>query len=223
MLTLVFGNRNYSSWSLRAWLYLTESGVSFEERRIAIFEPDWKEKVLHVSPTGLVPVLLDGDLTVWDSWAIIEHARRVHGANVGWPDDPAARAHALSVSAEMHGGFLGVRNDLPMNLRAPVANWAITMARISEKSRAEIERIRAIWTECLERYGGPFLFGALSIADILYAPVVTRFRTYGVAMDDRLGAYAEAIFGLAGMQAWTAAAREESESLAFIDNLILDA
>ena len=166
MLTLIFGNRNYSTWSLRAWLHLTESGISFQEQRIALFEPGHEERMARVSPTGKVPVLLDGDITVWDSWAIIEHARLAHGASVGWPEDPAARAHALGVSAEMHAGFSSVRAELPMNLRAPVTErWG----RLSESARTEVERIRASWTQCLERYKGPFLFGALSIADILYA------------------------------------------------------
>lgn len=219
MLTLVIGNRNYSSWSLRAWLYLTESGIEFQERRIVLFEPGWKERVMQVSPTGRVPVLWDDDLAVWDSWAIIEHARTAHGGSVGWPEDPAIRAHAMSVAAEMHAGFLNVRNDLPMNLRAPPADPSVTLARESERTRIEVERIRTIWTECLERHGGPFLFGDLTIADIMYAPVATRFRTYGVMMDEHHEAYVEAIFGLEGMKTWVAAAREETESIGFIDEL----
>lgn len=216
MLTLVIGNRNYSTWSLRAWLYLTESGISFQDQRIALFEPGYKERVAKVSPSGRVPVLVDGDLTVWDSWAIIEHARLAHGGSLGWPEDPAARAHALSIAAEMHGGFSGVRAELPMNLRAPSTEaWG----RLSAGTHAEVERIRDSWAHCLERYQGPFLFGPLSIADIFYAPVVTRFRTYGIALDERLAAYSEAIFGLAGMRSWIAAAREETETIAAVDAL----
>ena len=213
---LVIGNKNYSSWSLRAWLYLTEAGVDFEEIRIPLFQGDWRERVLPFNPSGRLPALVDGDVQVWDSWAIIEHVRRSRDVAVAWPEDPVARGEALSVAAEMHAGFLGLRNELPMNVRASVpGRWA----QLSEGTKRDVDRIRAIWRACLERYGGPFLFGRLCIADILYAPVASRFRTYGIELDRASQAFVKAIFGLPGMARWAEEARTEVEHLAFVDEL----
>ena len=214
---LIIGNKNYSSWSLRAWLYLTEASLAFEEERIALFEGDWRERLAPFNPTCRVPALVDGDARVWDSWAIIEHVRHAHRVGFDWPRDARARGEAMSVAAEMHAGFLGVRQELPMNIRASAPNrWDA----LSAKTRAEVDRIRRMWTECVERHGGPFLFGAeLCIADIMYAPVASRFRTYGIEVDAAGQRFTDAIFGLEGMTRWCEAARAETERLTFVDEL----
>ena len=214
---LVIGNKNYSSWSLRAWLYLTEAGVAFEEKRIPLFTEGFRDQLRPYNPTCRVPALVDGNVFVWDSWAIIEHVRHSYDVSVDWPSDPVLRGEALSVAAEMHAGFLAVRAELPMNIRMSMqGRWE----QLSEDARTEVSRIRDIWTRCLERHGGPYLFGSsLTIPDIVYAPVASRFRTYGIELDTACEAYVEAIHDIAGMRAWTEAARAETEHLEFVDGL----
>lgn len=218
---LVIGNKNYSSWSLRAWLYLTEAGVAFDEVRIPLFtEGDWRERILRYNPSGRVPALVDGDVRVWDSWAIIEHVRHRHEVLVDWPDDATARGEALSVAAEMHAGFLGLRNELPMNIRASApGRWT----KLSDGTKRDVDRIRTIWTGCLERHAGPYLFGdTFTIADVLYAPVASRFRTYGIELDEPSRRYVQAVFDRPGMATWCEQARAETERIAFIDALADD-
>ena len=219
MYTLVIANRNYSSWSFRAWLYLTESGVPFEEVRIPLFTADWSEQILRYSPAGRVPVLIDGDLSIWDSTAIIEHVREQHPGAIGWPTDGKARAFARSISAEMHSGFLAVRDELPQNLRA---RRSLDRNQLSDGCQQQIQRIEAIWETCYEASGdrGPWLFGDLSIADIMYAPVALRFRTYGIALRGRAQRFLEAVESLESVRSWCAAAEQEREAIDFIDDLI---
>jgi glutathione S-transferase len=206
-LTLVIGNKNYSSWSLRAWLFLRHTGATFREIRIGLDEPDTRERIAQYSPAGRVPVLIDGELTVWDSLAICEYLHEKFPAAGGWPAAAAARAQARAVSAEMHSGFQALRNEMPMNIRAR------RRVSASAAATADIARVVASWESCRERHGagGPFLFGRFSIADAMYAPVVFRFRTYGVPLGGAAAAYAEALLADAAVREWTAAALAETE------------
>jgi glutathione S-transferase len=219
MHTLVIANRNYSSWSLRAWLFLTESNIPFEEIRIPLFTGNWREEVARYTPGGRVPVLLDDDITVWDSTAIMEHVLEQHPAAVGWPLSDRARAHARSVSAEMHSGFLAVRDELPQNLRA---RCRIDANQLSASCRDQIARIDEIWTDCRQQYqgSGKWLFGGFSIADIMFTPVALRFVTYSIPVSGHAQEFIEAVCGLESVQRWIDAARVETESMSFVDDLV---
>ena len=206
---LIIGNKNYSSWSLRAWLPLRHLEIPFEEERIALFEPGYKDRILARSPAGKVPVLIDGDITVWDSLAIGEYLadrfpeRGLHPAAI------AHRALARSYSAEMHSGFVELRTHMPMNVRSRYPGRGRTPAVVSD-----IARICQIWRECLRRSGGPFLFGAFGLVDAMYAPIATRFLTYAVELEAELAAYVDRIWNLPAMQEWRTAATAEPELLA---------
>ena len=207
-LKLVIGNKNYSSWSMRPWLALRDSNIPFEEIFIPLYtgQAD-KDRLLSFSRSGKVPALIDGDLTIWDSLAIIEYlAERFPEAKL-WPQDRAARAHARSISAEMHSGFLPLRNECGMNLHRPVGGIAL-----SEDARANIARVEEIWSDCRGRYGkqGPFLYGAFSGADAMYAPVVHRFRTYAVKVGPVVQAYMETMMALPAFKEWTEAGLAET-------------
>ena len=204
--TLVVGNKNYSSWSLRPWLAMREAGIAFDEVVIPLYRPESKAAILAQSPAGKVPVLRHGDRVVWDSLAIMEYLAETlpHGAL--WPVDPAARALARCVSAEMHAGFQALRGGMSMSLREhrPGRGRSDTVA-------ADIARVTAIWRDCRERFGerGAFLFGGFTIADAMYAPIATRFRTYAVELDPVCQAYADTILALPSFLEWQAAAEEE--------------
>ncbi|MEO1573479.1 MAG: glutathione S-transferase family protein [Pseudomonadota bacterium] len=216
MYTLVIGNRNYSSWSLRAWLALKHSGAAFEVVRVPLFTDEWITQIQRYSPAGRVPVLIDGDLHIWDSSAIIEHLREKAPGAVGWPEDPARRALARSVSGEMHSGFIAIRDELPQNLRA---RTTLDPATLSASCRDQIARIDAIWSQCYEQYDGPWLFGEFCIADIMYLPVALRFVTYGIQVSDGARRFVDAVLACSTTVEWIQGAREESEALDFIDNL----
>ncbi len=207
--TLVIGNKNYSSWSLRAWLFLHASGVDFEERRVPLDTPTFKATMAELSPTGRVPVLLDGAVRVWEALAICEYATDKYRLP-GWPAESAARAEALAVAHEMHGGFPALRAELPMNCRARRTGVVPSAA-----AQADIERIAAIWISCRERSrgDGPFLFGDFGIADAMYAPVALRCLTYGVPLPPTAGAYAESVAGHPSVRQWVAAGSAETESI----------
>ena len=207
-LILVIGNKAYSSWSLRPWLLMKQAGIGFGEIRLSLYEDGAKQKILHYSATGKVPVLKDGDLTIWDSLAICEYLAEKYPEKRLWPSETAARAHARSISAEMHSGFTNLRTQMPMNVRREITGRARTADVL-----AEISRIEAIWNDCRSRFGarGSFLFGAFSIADAMYAPVVSRLRTYGVALAGAAAQYAGAIHALPAMQEWIAGAHAETE------------
>jgi glutathione S-transferase len=211
-LTLVIGNRNYSSWSLRPWLAMKQAGLEFREVRVLLDRPDTRATILRYSPSGRVPCLIDGAVTVWDSLAICEYVNEQHAMGGLWPSDPAARARARSVTAEMHSGFSALRTQMPMDIRGRHAESGAVASRQPDVA-ADIARIVELWGECLGTSQGPFLFGAFSIADAFFAPVVTRFRTYGVALPDRTAAYSTAISALPAMQQWTAAAETETETI----------
>lgn len=203
---LVIGNKNTSSWSLRPWLALKQAGIPFTEVRINLRAPDMKQQILAHSPAGKVPVLKDGDTIVWDSLAILEYlAERFPGRAV-WPADPAARAHARAISCEMHAGFQALRSACPMNLRKRFA-WRDRGADVTR----DAVRIQQMWGECLRRFGreGPFLFGRFSAADAMFAPVVGRFETYSIPVDDTVRAYMDAVQGLPAFREWKAAGKRE--------------
>lgn len=205
---LVIGNKNYSSWSLRAWLALRQLGVKFSEVRIPLDTHAWRREIGRHSPSRMVPALKRGDQVIWDSLAICEYASEQLAGGRGWPRSADARAAARSVSAEMHSGFADLREAMPMNCRRRVAGF-----RPPENAARDIRRIRQIWRWCREHWGGEgdFLFGDFSIADAMYAPVVSRFHTYGVRTGSVGRAYMEAILGLESMQEWIRSAAGESE------------
>jgi len=203
---LVIGNKNYSSWSLRAWLVLAHSGLPFEEVRIALNEEDTDEKLERYSPSLKVPVLIENGITIWESLAICERiAEQVPSL---WPSDPIARARARSVAAEMHSGFSAIRNQMPMNIRATNRNVEMT-----PDLEIDIRRILDIWRDCRSNYTSvkPWLFGDFSIADAMYAPVAARFRTYGVRGNATAESYIATVFSDPHMKSWSEAAFEEKE------------
>ncbi len=207
-LTLVVGSKNYSSWSMRAGVALTHCGSTHTEIVIPLGQPDTAQKIAAYSKAGLVPILIDGNTTTWDSLAIIEYlSERFPGAQL-WPADPTVRAVARSVSAEMHAGFTALRRELPMNCRRRYADFAI-----GEAATHDIDRICDIWRDARNRYGrsggGDFLFGSFCGADAMFAPVVSRFVTYGVAVDATVGAYVDAVLNAPPVQAWMDSARQE--------------
>jgi glutathione S-transferase len=205
MPTLVIANKCYSSWSLRPWLLMKQLGIAFDEITVPLDLPDTKAKVLKHSPAGKVPILIDGDVTVWESIAIMEYVGEAYGVPV-WPADRKARAMARSIAAEMHSGFSALRSACPMNLGKKFAQKdrgeavARDVARFSEIVRQAREHFRA---------GGPFLFGAFSAADAMYAPLVTRLDTYSIPLDADTRAYGDAIQTLPAFQEWRSAAMEE--------------
>jgi glutathione S-transferase len=206
-LTLVIGNKNYSSWSLRGWLFLKHTGAPFREIRIPLEQPDTKARIAQYSPAGRVPILIDGGVTVWDSLAICEYLSETVLGGKGWPADASARAVARSVSAEMHSGFQALRNELPMNCRAR------RKVAPSPAARADIARILSIWDTCRPQHAaaGPWLFGRFSVADAMYAPVAFRFQTYDVDLTGNPAAYARALLAHPAMLEWLAAGQAETE------------
>jgi glutathione S-transferase len=204
---LVIGTKRYSSWSLRAWLALKQAGVTFEEIVIRLRQPDSKARIAQYSPSGRLPFLRDDDVSVWDSLAICEYVAEMLPGAYLWPKDRSARAVARSVAAEMHSGFPALRDHLSMDVARTIA-----LPVIPEAAQADIARIQAIWTDCRRRFGttgGPFLFGGFTLADAMYAPVATRFRTYGVKLDPVCQAYVDAIMALPAMIEWVQAAKLE--------------
>lgn len=203
-LTLVIGTKRWSSWSLRPYLSLMATGAPFSEVLIELRQPDTKEKILQWSPSGKIPMLEDGGVKVWDSLAICEYlAERFPEAKL-WPESREARAHARSISAEMHSGFTALRSTCPMDV---VENQVL--AEIPDDVKADVARIDAIWTDCRARFGqgGPFLFGAFTNADAMYAPVVTRIRTYNLPVGPAASAYCDAVMALPAMAKWIEGAR----------------
>ena len=206
-LTLYLGNKNYSSWSLRPWLAMKQAGLAFDEVVIPLYQPTTRETVLKYSPSGRVPALKHGELTVWESLAICEYVAETFPAAGLWPADAAARATARSVSSEMLAGFAALRAHLPMNIRSSYPDRGVT-----PDVQADINRIMSIWRDCRARFGqdkGDFLFGGFTIADAMYAPVVTRFRTYRIDLERDAEAYCDTIMNLPAIAEWLSAARNE--------------
>ena len=208
-LTLVIGNKNYSSWSLRAWLLMKHVGVEFEEILITLDTATTHEQLEHYGPSGRVPVLLHGQLRVWDSLAICEYVAELSGK--GWPQAREARAVARSVCAEMHSGFVNLRTLWPMNARARNRHTAVVPAL-----EADIERIDEIWNDCRRRFGGggPWLFGEYTVADAMYAPVVVRFKTYGACISESARWYMASVLEDSALQEWLQAAKQEPWTIA---------
>jgi glutathione S-transferase len=207
-LTLIIGNKNYSSWSMRPWVAMTAAGIPFQEVRVLLDRDDTADRIAEYSGGGRVPVLLAGPMTIWDSLAICEYlAEQFPDAHM-WPQDVAARAMARSICAEMHSGFTGLRTAMSMNIKANFPGRGRT-----PESQADIGRISEIWEECLSRFGHhQFLFGDFSIADAFYAPVVTRFRTYGVSLAPALNAYCERVLAHPAVARWISEALAETET-----------
>ena len=205
-LTLIIGNKKYSSWSLRPWIAMSVAGIPFEERVIPFESEEFKREVGGVSGTGKVPVLIDGDIKIWESLAILEYLAEKFPAAGLWPKEIAARAHARVVANEMHAGFQALRNHLPVNFARRVIKRELTPPVI-----ADVQRIEALWADCRARFGksGPFLFGAFCAADAMYAPVVARFHTYDVDVGPQTRAYMAAIMALPAWQQWIAAGIKE--------------
>jgi len=205
-LRLIVGNKNYSSWSLRPWIAMKVAGIAFDETVISLNAPDFKAVVSAHSGTGKVPVLIDGGVAIWESLAILEYLAEKFPAAGLWPARPEARAHARAIAAEMHAGFVPLRRACPMNMRRPVRPLGL-----GDEAAANVRRIEAMWTDCRARFGagGPFLFGPFGAADAMYAPVVARFHTYGVAVGMAAQAYMAATMALPAWSEWTEAARRE--------------
>jgi glutathione S-transferase len=210
-LKLIIGNKNYSSWSFRPWIAMKVAGIAFEEEVISLEASDFKARVGKVSGTGKVPALVDGNVHVWESLAILEYLAEKYPQAHLWPADPAARALARAIAAEMHAGFGPLRRHLPMNMWRPV-----TPRQLTPEVETNVRRIEAIWTDCRRGYGadGGFLFGGFGAADAMYAPVVSRFHTYGVEVGATARAYMDAVMALPAWSEWRAAALAEPWVLA---------
>ena len=198
---LVIGNKNYSSWSLRPYMALAMAGIDFEEKLITFGEPAFGKAVVKISKAGLVPILVHGKNTVWDSLAIMEYAAETWSDRNLWPKNKAARAMARSVSAEMHSGFRNLRNACPMNLRR-----AIKPVAMNDDIRVDVARLEALWKECRSAHGrgGPFLFGKFSIADAMFTPIVTRFETYDIKVSNDTQHYMNAVMATPAFHDWKA-------------------
>ena len=205
---LTISSKNYSSWSLRGWLLTKFSGLSFEEQLVPTEDPDARAEILLLSPSILVPRLTHEGVSVWDTIAIAEYLNEVRPQAALLPLDGAARAHCRSICGEMHSGFMSLRSALPMNLKAYFPGF-----KLWSRAQADIDRITTIWRDCLDAYGGPYLFGALGAADAMYAPVVTRFLTYDVKLDRVCMRYCEQIMTLPEMKEWIADAKREPEDI----------
>jgi glutathione S-transferase len=204
--TLIIGNKTYSSWSLRPWLAMKMARITFDEIVVPLRQADTAAAIARHSPSGKVPVLKHGERVIWESIAILEYLAEIVPNGGLWPADVAARAHARVVSAEMHAGFQALRSNMPMDVRASMPGRGIN-ADVAK----EVARVADLWRDCRARFGdgGPFLFGRFCNADAMWAPVVTRFETYGVPLDDKCREYCRTILDLAPMQEWYAAARAE--------------
>ena len=215
MLKLYIGNKNYSSWSMRPWVLLTQAGIAFEELMVRFdsfaLDSEFKKTLATVSPTGRVPALVNGDLVVWDTLAIAEYAAETHPEKALWPTKPSARAQARSVCAEMHSGFTALRTHCPMNIEADLAHAGALIWRDQPAVRKDLARIIEIWSDLLERHGGPLLFGDFSIADAYFAPVCQRIRTYQLPVPPHIAAYIQRVQALPGVQAWVQGALAEHD------------
>ena len=206
---LVIGNKNYSSWSFRPWIAMTALKIPFEEILIPfgspLGNPDFQARLAAYTPAGLVPVLIDGDIHVWETLAIMEYLAETFPDKQLWPADRAARAHARAIASEMHAGFLALRGECPVNFRRPVRTRALSPA-----AQANVARVDAMWRGCRAKYGGPFLFGRFCAADAMYAPMAARLETYGQTVSREARAYMEALMTLPAWVAWRTAALKET-------------
>ena len=215
MLKLYVGNKNYSSWSLRPWVLMRQSGIAFQEVMVRFdsFEPDseFKRTLSAVSPTGKVPALVDGDLAIWDTLAIAEYLAEQYPDKHLWPQDTRARAIARSACAEMHSGFTALRGACPMNIEADLSQQGALMWRDRPALRADVARLEQLWTGLLNQHGGPMLMGAFSVVDAFYAPVCMRLARYGLPVSSVAAAYVQRVQKLPAMQEWIAQALAEKD------------
>jgi len=218
-LQLYIGNKNYSSWSLRPWVLLTQAGIPFEEKMVRFDSFDaqsqFKSVVGAVNPVGKVPALVDDGFAVWDTLAIAEYLAERFPEKHLWPADQKARARARSVCAEMHSGFTALRNHCPMNIEASLPEVGRIVWRDQAGVRADMARLESMWTGLLAEHGGPLLFGAFSIADAYFAPVCSRIRTYALPVSPTVAAYVDRVHQLPAMQAWIAQALQEHDFIDF--------
>ena len=205
---LVIGNKNYSTWSLRPWLLMTHFNVNFTELIESLAPEKLSERLAQYSDSKKVPVLINKELNVWDSLAICEYVNEQCLAGRGWPKDPAQRAIARSVSAQMHSGFGAIRNEMPMNIRAK------RRIELSEEAKNEINQMQLLWHRLLQNSNGPWLFGEFSIADCMYIPVILRFETYGISLLPSTKQYRDAVFANEAVKQWIDAALQETEIVA---------
>ncbi len=221
MLKLYIGNKNYSSWSMRAWVLLKQAGIAFEEVMVRFDSFDenahssFKRTLKTLTPTGKVPVLVDGDLAVWDTLAIAEYLAEQFPDKALWPRDKAARARARSICAEMHAGFTALRGNCPMNIEATLADIGALIWRDQPAVRTDVDRLVAMWRELLSQYGGPLLFGGFTIADAYFAPVCMRLKSYALPLPADVAGYVERVCALPGVRAWIVDALAEKDFLAF--------
>lgn len=211
--SLTIASRNYGAWSLRGWLLCRLAGIEFEEKLLESSDPDTRAELLLLAPSFRVPCLRIDGAEIWDTLAIAEYLHERCPDAVLFPADPIERALCRSICGEMHSGFANLRSALPMNLRASFSSFKVWTG-----VEADVDRIRSIWTDCLQRSGGPYLFGAKpSAADAMYAPVCTRFRSYGIELDDQLQAYCDAVYALPAMQEWLDQAAAEPDVIDELD------
>jgi len=207
-LTLVVGNKNYSSWSLRPWIFLRHHKVDFEEKWVSLFVDTTAGELAEYDSNYKVPILKDGELVIWDSLSILEYVSEAYLENKGWPEDRKARSLARSISSEMHSSFINVRNELPMNCKKKFEN-----VKLSQGAKREIERIKALWRKCRSEYGsdGEWLFGAYSIADAMFAPIALRFTGYSIPLAGIEENYVESVLKHPGIVEWVEAGKQEAE------------
>jgi glutathione S-transferase len=224
MMQLFIGNKNYSSWSMRPWVLLTQAGIAFEETLLrfdnfndsSTYEQSpFKQSLRAITPVGKVPVLVDGDLAIWDTLAIAEYLAEQFPEKQLWPADRAARARARSICAEMHSGFTALRSACPMNIEAKLADAGALVWRDNAGVRSDVQRLVTMWSALLQEHGGPMLFGAFTVADAYYAPICTRLRTYGLPVTDAIEAYINRVYALPGVKAWVEDALAEQDFLDF--------
>ncbi len=221
MLKLIIGNKNYSSWSMRPWVLLKQAQIPFEEVKVRFdaFTPEssFKKTVNALTPTGKVPVLLDGDLAVWDTLAIADYVAEQYPDQQLWPRDKAARARARSICAEMHSGFTALRSHCPMNIEARLPEVGALIWRDQPAVRADVARLVAMWDEALKQHGGPMLFGDFSVADAYFAPICTRLSTYALPLAPAMADYVARVQALPGVKAWIDGALAEQDFLDFAE------
>ena len=224
MLKLTIGNKNYSSWSMRPWVLLTQAGVPFEEVMVrfddfhneSTYEQSpFKQSLRAITPVGKVPVLVDGELAIWDTLAIAEYVAEQFPEKQLWPADKAARARARSICAEMHSGFTGLRGNCPMNIEANLADAGALIWRDKSAVRADVQRLVEMWSALLQQYGGPLLFGHFTVADAYFAPICTRIKTYALPVPAHITAYVDRVCALPSVQAWITQAKAERDFLDF--------
>jgi glutathione S-transferase len=219
MYKLLIGNKNYSSWSMRPWVLLTQAGISFEEVMVRFDSFDanstFKKTLLSKAPTGKVPLLLDGELAVWDSLAIAEYVAEQHLDKKLWPAEKSQRARARSICAEMHSGFSALRGNCPMNIEASLSTHGALIWRDKPAVRADVQRLAGLWGELLAQHNGPMLFGHFTVADAYFAPVCMRLKTYGLPVPPAIAAYVQRVSELPAVQAWIKGALAEHDFLDF--------